>query len=103
MRHDSDFAEHEKDSQRPVRPPLRLQDMRDAKRQNGRRRPARGDPEISVVWANAGTTSEAEAQELLEQGLRILARLAVRAYLRGEASLPGTEPAERSLDNPNAD
>ncbi len=77
--------------------------MRDAKRQKKRRRPARGDPDISVVWADAGTTSEAEAQELLEQGLRILARLAVRAYLRREASLPIADPAERFLDNPSAD
>ena len=77
--------------------------MRDAKRQNSRRRPARGDPEISVVWADAGATSEAEAQELLEQGLRILARLAVRAYLRREASLPAADHGERPSDNPNAD
>ena len=70
--------------------------MRDAKRQKKRRRPARGDPEISVVWADAGTASEAEAQELLEQGLRILARLAVRAYLRREASPPTADHGERA-------
>lgn len=69
--------------------------MRDAKRQSSRRRPARDDLEISVVWADASTASEAESQELLEQGLRILARLAVRAYLRRQASLPATEPGER--------
>lgn len=84
-------------------PPLRPQDMRDAKRQNSRRRPARDVTEISVVWADAGTTSEAEAKDLLDQGLRILARLAVRAYLRQEASLPASDSGEQSPDNPSAD
>lgn len=77
--------------------------MENAKRQNRRRRPARDVTEISVVWAEAGTVSETEARELLEQGLRILARLAVRAYLRREASLPIADPKEGSPDNPNAD
>lgn len=77
--------------------------MRDARRQNSRRRPAKDVPEISVVWADAGTVSDDEARELLEHGLRILARLAVRAYLRRNASLPAAEPGERSPDNPNAD
>ena len=70
--------------------------MRDAKRQNRRRKPARDVTEICVVWADAGSTSDAEARELLDQGLRILARLAVRAYLRREASLPASDPGERS-------
>lgn len=77
--------------------------MRDAKRQNSKRRPAGDVTEISVVWADASPTSEAEARELLDQGLRILARLAVRAYLRQEASLPASDTGERSSDNPNAD
>ncbi len=40
---------------------------------------------------------------MLNQGLRILARLIVRAYLRREASLPATDPGERSPGNSNAD
>ena len=40
---------------------------------------------------------------MLDQGLRILARLAVRAYLRQEASLPTADPGERPPDNPKAD
>ena len=43
--------------------------------------------QIIEVWADAGSTSEAETRELLE-GLRILARIAERAYLRQEVSLP---------------
>ena len=97
---DSDFAEHRKNPQRRVRPPLRLQDMRDAKRQSRRRRPARGATEVNVVWADAGTVSDDEARELLEHGLRILARLAVRAYLRREASLPTAEPEGQCTDKP---
>ncbi len=77
--------------------------MRDVKRQNKKQRPAGDATEISAVWADAGTVSEVEARELLEQGLRILARLAVRAYLRQEASLPLSDTGERSPDNPNAD
>ena len=95
-----DFVEREKNSQRPSQPPLRLQDMTYAKRQNRKRRPARDATEVSVVWADAGSTSEAEAKELLDQGLRILARLAVRAYLRREASLPASDTGERSPDKP---
>ena len=77
--------------------------MRDVRRQNSRRRPAKDVTEISVVWADAGTVSDDEARELLEQGLRILARLIVRAHLRREASLPTAEPGEGFPDNPNAD
>ena len=101
--HGRNPVERRKDCRRPAQPPLRLQDMRDAKRQNRRRRPAGDVPEISVVWADAGTVSDDEARELLEHGLRILARLIVRAHLRREASLPATNPGERSPDNPNAD
>ena len=97
------YREHEKDPSGVSRPPPRPQGMRDAKRQNSKRRPARDVTEISVVWADAGSTSEAEARELLDQGLRILARLAVRAYLRQEASLPASDSGEQSLDNPSAD
>ena len=78
-------------------------EMRDAKRQNRRRSSARDDPEISVVWADAGSVSDDEARELIDQGLRILARLIVRAYLRREASLPATNPGGRSPGNSNAD
>ncbi len=77
--------------------------MRDAKRQNRRPGPARNATEISVVWADAGTVSDDEARELLEHGLRILARLAVDAHLRREASLPAAEPGKQSPDHPNAD
>ena len=81
--------------------PESSQGMRDAKRQKERRGPAKDVTEISVVWADAA--SKDEARELLDQGLRILARLAVRAYLRQEMSLPASDPGERSLDNPKAD
>ena len=77
--------------------------MRDAKRRNRRRRPARDAPEISIVGTDANPAPDAEERELLEQGLRILARLAVRAYLRGEVPLPITDLGERCLDNPTAD
>ena len=55
---------------------------------------------MEIVGVGASPVSDAEAQELLEQGLRILARLAVRAYLRREASLPTADPREQHLDNP---
>ena len=80
-----------------------LQDMRDAKRHNRRRRPATDAPEIGVDGVDANPAPGAEEQELLEQGLRILARLAVRAYLRGEVPPPATDLAERRIDNPAAD
>lgn len=44
-----------------------------------------------------------EQLELLNRGLRILARLAVRAYLLREASLPATNVGEQCLDNPSED
>ena len=37
---------------------------------------------MEIVGIGANPMPDAEARELLEQGLRILARLAVRAYLR---------------------
>ena len=55
---------------------------------------------MEIVGVGASPASDAEAQELLEQGLRILARLAVRAYLRREASLPAADPREQRVDNP---
>ena len=48
-----------------------------------------------MIGVDASPVPDAEAQELLEQGLRILARLAVRAYPRQEASLPATDSAAR--------
>ena len=78
--------------------------MRDVKRKNRRQRRLAGDVhETRVRQVGARPESDAEARELLEHGLRILARLAVRAYFRREASLPATNPGERSPDNPNAD
>ena len=68
--------------------------MRGARRKNRRRRPAGDVPETKIVEVDA------EARELTEQGLRILARLAVRAYLRREASLAATDLGEQCLDNP---
>ncbi len=44
-----------------------------------------------------------EQQELLEQGLRILARLAVRAYLRQEVSLPPADLGEQHLNSSTQD
>ena len=55
---------------------------------------------MEIVGVGASPASDAEAQELLDQGLRILARLAVRAYLRREASLPTADLGEQRLDNP---
>ena len=99
VNHDRDFVERKQDSQRPVQPPLRLRYMRGARSKN-RRRPAKDLPEIEVVGVGASPASDAEARELLEQGLRILARLAVRAYLRREASLPIADPGAQHFDNP---
>ena len=67
------------------------------------RSPARDDLKTSVVWADAGSAPDDEAQELLEQGLRILTRLIVRAHLRREAALPAADPRGRHLDNSDAD
>ena len=100
VNHDRDFVERRKDSQGPVQPPLRLRYMRDAERQNRRCRRARDLSDMEIVGVGASPASDAEAQELLEQGLRILARLAVRAYLRREASLPTTDLGEQRVDNP---
>lgn len=70
-----------------------------------------GEPDAAFV-ADGGQPSESEGpasryspeqKELLEQGLCILARLAVRAYLRREASLPTTDPGEQQFDNPAED
>ena len=99
LNHDRELVERREDSQRPVQPPLRLRYMRGARSKN-RRRPAKDLPEIEVVGVGASPASDAEAQELLEQGLRILARLAVRAYLRREASLPIADPGAQHFDNP---
>ncbi len=87
VNHDRELVEPKQDSQRPVQPPPRLRYMRGARRKTGRR-PARDLPEMEVVEVDARPEPDAEARELTEQGLRILARLAVRAYLRREASLP---------------
>ncbi len=99
LNHDRELVERREDSQRPVQPPLRLRYMRGARSKN-RRRPAKDLPEIEVVGVGASPASDAEARELLEQGLRILARLAVRAYLRREASLPIADPGAQHFDNP---
>ena len=56
-----------------------------------------------VVEVDASPASDGEARELLDQGLRILARFAVRAYLLREASLPATNVGEQCLDNPSED
>ena len=77
--------------------------MRDAKRHNRRHRPARDAPETRVDGVDTNPAPDAEERELLEQGLRILARLAVRAYLRGEVSPPVADLGEQCLDNPAAD
>ena len=70
--------------------------------------PLTGEPDVRST-AGGGQASENDAsalryspeqQELLEQGLRILARLAVRAYLRREASLPPAALGEQHLDSP---
>ena len=76
--------------------------MRDARRPNRRRRPANAKnvPETGGAGVDASPALDAEDRERLEQGLRILARLAVRAYLRREASLPATDPGEQCPDNP---
>ena len=74
--------------------------MRDARRPNRRRRPSRHAPETADAGVDACPALDAEARERLEQGLRILARLAVRAYLRREASLLAADPGEQGLDNP---
>ena len=58
---------------------------------------------MEIVGFGANPMPDAEARELLEQGLRILARLAVRAYLRREASLPTTDPGEQHIDTPAED
>ena len=79
------------------------QAMRDAKRKNRRRRSARDVPEAEVVGADARPGPDAEALDLLKHGLRVLARLAVRAYFRHEASLSATDLAERCPDNPTED
>ena len=83
--------------------------MRDAKGKHISADPAKPGP-----WSATGENHPSEPgepelrytpeqQELLEQGLRILARLAVRAYLRREASLPTTDPGEQQIDNPAED
>jgi len=94
VNHDREFVERREDSQRPVQPPLRLRDMRGTRRKSRRRRPAGDVPGTSVVEVDAA------ARALTEQGLRILARLAVRAYLRREASLAPANPGEQHFDNP---
>ena len=55
---------------------------------------------MEIVGVGASPASDAEARELTEQGLRILARLAVRAYLRRETSLSAVDPGEQHFDNP---
>jgi len=99
VNHDRELVEPKQDSQRPVQPPLRLRYMKGARSKN-RRRPARDISDMEVVGVAASPASDAEAQELTEQGLRILARLAVRAYLRREASLPTADPGAQHFDNP---
>ena len=76
--------------------------MREARRQHSRRRPSGYAPETVGAGVDAGPALDAEARERLEQGLRILARLAVRAYLRREASLPTIDLGEQHPDNPAA-
>ena len=90
-----------REPQRPAQPPLRtVQAMRDTTRRNRRRRPTGDVPETRVEGTDARPEPDAEARELLEHGLRILARLAVRAYLRREASLPAADLAEQRPANP---
>ncbi len=74
--------------------------MRDARRPNRRREPSGDAPETAGAGVGTGPARDAEARERLEQGLRILARLAVRAYLRREASLPAADPGEQGPDYP---
>ena len=69
---------------------------------------SRTDRPLPVAGQASGDDAPAlrdspEQQELLEQGLRILARLAVRAYLRRETSLPTADPGEQHLDSSTQD
>ncbi len=103
VNHDRELVERREGSQRPAQPPLRLRDMRGVRRENRRRRLAQDVPEAGVVEVDVRPEVGAEARELTEQGLRILARLAVRAYLRRKASLPTAASGEQHSDNPAED
>ena len=72
--------------------------MKDRK-SNRTPKPTREDAlEIETVWARPPFTPEHE--ELLEQGLRILARMAVHAYFREQAALrdAGGDPGEAAQE-----
>ena len=78
--------------------------MRDAKSNGTPANPTNPDADAitnghhRLQSADPASRYSSEQRETLEQGLRILARLVVRAYLQRHATLPTTNPQADGLD-----
>ena len=70
--------------QRPSSPPLRPRNMKDPRRNNGRKRP--GEQELEDALERSMPSYTPEHRRAVLKGLRILARVAIRSYMEEQAA-----------------